>query len=113
MGEADLRVLLERHVELFNEAVLSGDYDDFVATFASDAVVKFDGLPIGPFQGRPAIAHAYASQPPMDTMALMAMETDGDDAVRVSFDWDNTGGGGQMYLRWRGRELAELVVAFA
>jgi steroid Delta-isomerase len=113
MGEADLRVLLERHVELFNEAVLSGDYDDFVATFADDAVMKFDGLPIGPFKGRPAIADAYASQPAMDTMALMAMETDGEDAVRASFDWDNTGGGGQMYLRWRGHELAELVVAFA
>lgn len=113
MAEADLRGLLERHVELYNEAVGTGDYTDFLATFADDAVMSFDGLPVGPFRGRTEIAHAYADQPPRDTMALMAMETVGDEAVRASFDWDNTGGGGQMYLRWDGDKLAELLIAFA
>jgi hypothetical protein len=113
MAEADLRGLLERHVELYNEAVRTGDFSDFVETFTEDAVMKFDGVPVGPFRGRAAIAQAYAEQPPGDTMALMAMETAGDEAVRASFDWDNTGGGGQMYLRWDGDKLAELLIAFA
>lgn len=112
MAEADLRALLERHVELFNEAVRTGDYDELAGTFTDDAVLRFDDFPIGPFRGRAAIADAYAAQP-NDTMALMAMETVGEDAVRASFDWDNTGGGGQMYLRWSGGRLAELVIEFA
>jgi steroid delta-isomerase len=96
-----LKELLERHVELFNAAVSSGDYDPYLATFAEDAVLRFDGFPLGPFVGRPAIAEAYAMQPATDTIALIAMEEVGTDAVRAAFEWD-AGGTGEMYLRWDG-----------
>jgi steroid Delta-isomerase len=113
MAEPDLKTLLERHVEMFNEAVRSGDYAPFVASFAADAVMRFEDLPVGPFRGRPAIAQAYASQPPSDTMALTGMEVAGEDAVRANFEWD-AGGSGHMYLRWtESSEVAELIIAFA
>ncbi len=112
VAEADLKAMLERHVELFNEAVSSGDYDPFLATFADDAVMSFDDIPMGPFVGRPAIAEAYATQPPSDTMALIDMEELGTDAVKASFEWD-AGGTGQMYLRWSKAKLVELSIAFS
>jgi hypothetical protein len=120
--ERGLRGLLERHVELFNAAVSSGDYDPFLATFAEDAVMRFDDLPFGPFVGRGAIAEAYATQPPSDTMALIGMQEVGADAVTAAFEWD-AGGTGCMYLRFRdpragegtldsGAEVVELAIAF-
>jgi steroid delta-isomerase len=113
-----LRELLERHVELFNAAVSSGDYDPYLATFAEDAVLRFDGFALGPFVGRPAIAEAYALQPANDTIALIDMEEIGGDAVRAAFEWD-AGGTGEMYLRWDSRsqagdvKLVELAIALA
>jgi steroid Delta-isomerase len=112
VAEAGLRELLERHVELFNEAVASGDYDPFLATFADDAVMRFDDFPLGPFVGRSEIAEAYQTQPPNDTMALIDMEEIGTDAVKASFEWD-AGGTGQMYLRWHQDRLVELSIAFS
>jgi steroid Delta-isomerase len=110
VAEADLRALLERHVELFNEAVESGDYGQFLATFADDAVMRFDDVPLGPYVGRPAIEDAYAHQPPRDTMALMNLEEVRPDGVRASFEWDK-GGTGQMYLRWVDGQVVELSIA--
>jgi steroid delta-isomerase len=114
--ERGLKGLLERHVELFNAAVSSGNYDPFLATFAEDAVMRFDDSPLGPFIGRGAIAEAYATQPPSDTMALIGMEEVGSDAVTAAFEWD-AGGTGSMYLRFRralGRsaKVVELAIAF-
>jgi steroid delta-isomerase len=112
VAEPDLRSLLERHVELFNEAVATGDYGPFLATFAGHAVMRFDDFPLGPFQGRAAIAEAYATQPPSDTMALIDMEEIGADAVKASFEWD-AGGTGQMFLRWEADQVVELSIAFS
>lgn len=111
MAEADLRALLERHVELFNEAVRTGDYRSFLETFAERAVMRFDDVPAGPFRGLTEIAEAYATQPPTDTMALIAMEEIGADGVRASFEWD-AGGTGEMFLRWEAEKVVELAIAF-
>ena len=109
--EADLRALLERHVELFNEAVRTGDYGEFLDTFSEGAVMRFDNVPMGPFHGRDQIAEAYATEPPSDTMALIAMEEIGGDGVRASFEWD-AGGTGLMFLRWDDSKVVELAIAF-
>ena len=99
-----------RHVEAFNAAVRSGDWSAFVATFSADAVMTFVGVPAGPYRGREAIAAAYASTPPDDTLTVREVTTDGD-VDTLAFDWD-AGGSGTMRLRWDGASLAELVVAF-
>jgi steroid Delta-isomerase len=109
--ERVLRSLLERHIELFNAAVVSGNYDQFVATFAEDAVMRFDDFPIGPYVGRGAIADAYATQPPSDTMALIGMQVVGRDAVTAGFEWD-AGGTGHIYLRFKRGKVVELSIGF-
>jgi steroid delta-isomerase len=50
--------LLDRHVERFNEGVRTGDFSAMVAALAHDTEMRFEGIPVGPFQGRDAIAAA-------------------------------------------------------
>lgn len=112
MAEADLRALLERHVELFNDAVRTGDYSDYLRTFADSAVMRFTDFPVGPYAGVAEIAEAYATQPPSDTIALIDMQELARDTVKASFEWD-AGGTGEMLLRWHGDRLVELVITFS
>ena len=83
----------------------------FLATFADDAVMRFDDLPVGPYFGKAVIAQAYADEPPRDTMALIDMEELGTDGVKASFEWD-AGGTGEMVLRWEDDRVVELTIAF-
>ena len=82
------------HVDAFNRAVLSGDWDEFAGRFAEDAVMSFVQVPVGPFEGRTAIAAAYRENPPAETMTLI---DDGEELAR--FRWSG-GGTGAMELRW-------------
>ncbi len=98
------------HVEAFNRAVESGDWERFSERFGEDARLAFEGVPVGPFAGRDAIAAAYSAQPPTDTMSVVAVETEGPfDTVR--FRW-SAGGTGTMRMTWSGGRVAELVVVF-
>jgi steroid delta-isomerase len=98
--------MLERHVGKYNDAVRNSDFGPFIDMYADNAVMIFDDLPVGPFYGRPAIAEAYRSQPPNDTMLLIDMNEVGDDAVNATFEWD-AGGTGEMFLRWAGGRIVE------
>jgi len=110
VAELDLLALLERHVELFNDAVTAQDFGPLLATFAIHAVMSFDDIPLGPFRGIAEITKAYASNTLDDTIALIDMEEIGTDAVRSSFEWD-AGGTGEMFIRWRDDEVVELRIA--
>jgi hypothetical protein len=109
---ADLIAAVERHCELFNECVRTGDWAPFMATFAEDARMSFTNVAVGPYQGRDQIAVAYAEQPPTDTMTLEAVETLDPQTARVQFAWDNTGDVGEMLVRWRDGQVAALDVTF-
>ncbi|MEV5967720.1 nuclear transport factor 2 family protein [Kribbella sp. NPDC051952] len=82
------------HVDAFNHAVTTGDWDTFSTRFADDARMSFVGVPAGPFEGRTAITEAYRENPPTETMTLAG--TDGD---TVSFRWSG-GDTGTMQLTW-------------
>jgi len=100
---------VEEHFRLFNEAVRSHDWSAFLATFTPDAVMRFDGVPAGPYVGLDQIARGYAERPPSDTMSCVSDAREGDrDAVR--FAWD-AGGGGTPHVSWRDGAVAELTVA--
>jgi hypothetical protein len=43
---------VEEHFRLFNAAVRSHDWTAFLATFTPDAVMRFDGIPVGPYVWR-------------------------------------------------------------
>jgi steroid Delta-isomerase len=101
---------VREHARQFNAAVRSGDFGRFVATFTDDAVMRFVGVPAGPFVGRAAIGQAYASQPPTDTLTVHEVSSEGDVDV-VRFTWDG-GGAGTLTVRWRAGQVADLTVVF-
>ena len=113
MGE-NLAALLERHVETFNAAVTSGDFAPLVELFADDARLEFAGVPVGPFDGRDAIAAAYAAQPPTDTMTVLDTTIESDGTVVEAFSWSGDGGrrSGEMRLTVDGGRIRRLVVVF-
>lgn len=107
----ELHDRVSAHAELFNAAVRSGDYSAFLDTFAEDAVMRFETLPIGPFEGREAIAAAYAAAPPADTLTVRSVSLVDPDSARVAVDYDH-GGSGWMTLRWRDASVLDLSIGF-
>jgi steroid Delta-isomerase len=101
---------VEQHIRLFNEGVRRDDWAPFLATFAADAVMTFDGVPVGPYVGLAEITRAYASRPPSDTMTAVSVTRDGDDDD-VRFAWD-AGGGGTLRISWRDGAISALAVTF-
>ena len=105
--------VLARHVELFNEAVRTGDFAPMLEQFTDDAELVFEGVPVGPFRGRDAIAAAYSAQPPDDEVEVLSAEEVGGDIV-APYSWRADGGrrSGRMILTPRGDKIARLVVTF-
>lgn len=101
---------VEEHFRLCNEAVRTKDWAVFLATFTPDAVMRFEGVSAGPYEGLDQIGRAYAEQPPSDTMSCVSDARDGDHDV-VRFAWD-AGGGGTLRVVWRDGAVAGLTVTF-
>jgi steroid Delta-isomerase len=100
------------HVKAFNAAVLNGDWDAFALRFAEDAVLEFVGPPVGPFVGRAAIAAAYRSSPPDDTIELMGPVREAGDEVIAPYRWDRTHQLGTMRFTESSGLISRLVVTF-
>lgn len=123
-----LRNRVREHERLFNDAVRAEDFTEFMTTFADDAVMSFDDMPhgqqFGPFRGREAIAKAYATRPPDDTMSIWSIEQVSADTADARFDWDagrvcGTGGtmggmgpGGAMRVKWQDDLIAGMTISF-
>ena len=107
----DIDAAVAAHVEQFNNAVRSGDYAAFVGMFGDDAVMSFDGVPVGPFRGRAQILRAYQDQPPTSTLTVRSVDEVAPGLARVAFDWDE-GGSGTMQLGFAGDAVSELRIAF-
>jgi steroid Delta-isomerase len=77
-----------------------------VEAFSEDAELRFEGIPVGPFAGRDAIAEAYRAQPPDDEIVLL--DADG------TYAWANEPeiSAGQMFLTERDGEIVRLVVRY-
>jgi hypothetical protein len=82
--------------------------------FAEDAELAFEGVPVGPFRGRPAIAQAYVDQPPDDEIVILRHNESGGDLVVADYAWraDPTARAGTLILRLRDAEIDRLVVTF-
>lgn len=101
----------QSYVELFNASVRSGDWDGFAeAAFTSDAVVRFDNVPVPAMHGRAAIASGYREAPPDDTITLVGLRTEGD-VHELTYRWDTAGtGGGRMRLTMRDGLVVDNVI---
>jgi steroid Delta-isomerase len=105
--------LLNQHVERFNRAVRSGQWDEMATYFTEDAELRFEGVPAGPFEGRATIARAYREQPPDDEVLILDAAPVGDETV-AGYAWaaDPDRRAGEMRLLERDGRIARLVVTF-
>jgi len=105
--------LLTRHVALFNDGIRTGDFGPMVSWFTDDAELIFENIPVGPFQGRDAIADAYASQPPDDEIVLLDVR-DEDGLLVASYAWNSAPEefAGEMVITPDGDRIARLVVVY-
>ena len=106
--------LLNAHVDRFNSAVISGSFDEMVVHFSDDAVMRFEGVPVGPFRGREEIAGAYRAQPPDDQLVLLEILDNGPDFVEVSYAWSIAPDhrAGTMRIERRDDLITQLAVRF-
>jgi steroid delta-isomerase len=106
--------LLTEHVARFNAGVRSGDFGPMIDWFTDDAELVFEGIPVGPFHGRDAIAMAYRTQPPDDEIEILQAEQDGEGGVTASYAWRQRPGvpAGALVLLPRGERIARLVVRY-
>ena len=79
-----------------------------------DAELAFEGVAVGPFRGKPAIAQAYAEQPPDDEIVILRARESGEDLVVADYAWraEPASRAGSMILRLRGAEIDRLLVTF-
>lgn len=106
--------MLEEHVVLFNAGVTSGDFAPMLERFTEEAELVFEGVPVGPFTGRDAIAAAYRDQPPEDEIDVLdAVERD-DGVVVARYAWSRTAPAqaGEMRITRNGDRISRLVVTF-
>jgi steroid delta-isomerase len=108
----DVGAYVDAYVERFNAGVRTGDFGVFVAALAPGAVLRFEGMPIGPFEGRDAILAAYRERPPTDTMSVLSIEGDVHRGMDVRFAW-HAGGTGTMKLGTeRAGRISRIAVSF-
>jgi steroid Delta-isomerase len=105
--------LLHDHVIRFNEGVRTGDWAPMLERFAEDAELAFEGVPVGPFRGRDAIAAAYAEQPPDDQIVTLRVDEGGGE-VTALYAWRREPAtvAGRMVLTPRDGLVARLLVTF-
>jgi ketosteroid isomerase-like protein len=105
--------ILEDHVERFNEGVRTGDFKRMLENFAPDATMAFEGVPVGPFAGKDAIAQAYREQPPDDELDVLDIRLDGDTIV-AGYAWrrEPEKRAGELRLTLDGDRITRLVVTF-
>lgn len=111
-GGVPLRLLRE-HIERFNQGVRTGDYRPMLELFTEHAELAFEGVPVGPFTGRDAIATAYRERPPDDTIEVFEPVLRGGEVVtRYAWSRDEGVPTGEMRLTADGDWIARLVVTF-
>ena len=111
--DLEAMALLEDHVERFNAGVRSGDFAPMLLNFAEDATMAFEGVPVGPFAGRDAIARAYEEQPPDDELDVLDTRHDGDTIV-AGYAWRRSPEkrAGELRLTVDDGRITRLVVTF-
>jgi steroid Delta-isomerase len=105
--------ILEEHVERFNEGVRTRDFKRMLENFADEATMAFEGVPVGPFVGRDAIAQAYRDQPPDDELDVLDTRRDGDTIV-AGYAWrrEPEKRAGELRLTVDGDRITRLIVTF-
>jgi RimJ/RimL family protein N-acetyltransferase len=109
----DSLALLHDYVTVHNECVRTGDWVPLGDWFAGDAELVFEGVPVGPFNGRAEIAAAYDERPPDDEVVVFSARVE-DSRVVASYGWLREPGkqAGRMLVTPRSGKIQKLVVTF-
>ena len=106
--------LCQRHIALFNQGVRSGNFGPMLEQFTDDSELLFEGIPVGPFLGKAAIAAAYAAQPPDDEIEVLEIrEQDG--KILAAYAWRANPGkpaGEMIIITTAGDKIARLLVRY-
>jgi hypothetical protein len=102
----------QEHVDAFNDAVRTGDWNSFTDRFTEDAILEFVGPPVGPFAGRAAILKAYVDDPPDDTIEICGPVIVNGTELAVPYRWTATGATGTMLITVLANEVSHLTVTF-
>jgi hypothetical protein len=104
---------LYEYVARHNEGVHDREWGPLAECFADEAVLEFEGVAVGPFAGREAIAAAYEQRPPDDEVRIIDAEEQGH-TVEARYAWaaDPEVQAGRMFLTREGDKVARLVVTF-
>jgi steroid Delta-isomerase len=105
--------LLHDYVMVHNECVRTGDWELLADWFAEEAELAFEGVPVGPFDGREAITAAYNARPPDDEVVIFGAEQDGDEVV-ARYGWLKEPGkeAGRMLVTPQAGKIQKLIVTF-
>lgn len=108
-----MTAILEEHVERFNEGVRTGDFTRMLENLASDAMMTFEGVPVGPFVGRDEIAAAYRDRPPDDELDVVDSRQEGDTIV-AGYAWrrEPDRRAGELRLTVVNDRIARLLITF-
>ena len=105
--------LLHDYVMVHNDGVRTGDWQPLAEWFTEDAELAFEGVPVGPFNGRQAIAAAYEAQPPNDEVVIFGT---GENAGQIvaGYGWLKEPGkqAGRMLVTPRDGKIQKLIVTF-
>jgi steroid Delta-isomerase len=106
--------LLREYVERLNAGVRSGDFGPMLDQLAEDAELVFEGIPVGPFAGRAAIAEAYRTNPPDDEIDLLVVEDDPAGGAAAVYAWSRRPGvpAGALHLDCRDGRIARILVRY-
>jgi steroid Delta-isomerase len=105
--------ILDEHVARFNKGIRTGDYQAMLDAFTADAVMTFEGVPVGPFVGRDAISRAYAQHPPDDEIVILGAPAIEDGTIVADYAWAAAGTrAGRMLLTPADGRVARLTVTF-
>jgi steroid delta-isomerase len=109
----DAIALLHDYVMVHNECVRTGDWEPLGDWFAEDAELAFEGVPVGPFNGRDEIEAAYKSRPPDDEVVIFAAGENGEEVV-ARYGWLKEPGkhAGRMIVIPRDGKIQKLIVTF-
>jgi RimJ/RimL family protein N-acetyltransferase len=113
LGMAPAIDFLHEYVARHNQSVRTEDWEALGECFAEDARLEFEGVPVGPFEGRDAIVAAYRERPPDDEVRILsADERPGGVEARYAWASEQERQAGRMLLTLRGTEIDRLVVTF-
>jgi hypothetical protein len=105
-----VNAFLADYVERFNAGVRTGDFGTIVDLYADDGELAFDGVAVGPFRGREAIAEAYRVRPPDDELRVTSVD-ETQEGLLARFYWLR-GGSGTMRVELDGDAIRRLTVSF-